>query len=256
VNCAALSETLLESELFGHEKGAFTGAVAQRKGRFEQAHQGTLFLDEIGEISANTQKKLLRVLQERTFERVGGNAAIHVDVRIISATNRDLLAEVKNGTFREDLYYRLSVINIHMPPLRERPDDIPLLVDHFIQKLQSGSVKSARLSTDAMAVLMSYDWPGNVRQLEHTIERAMVLAQGDIISPEHLALTDSAILQEELLMNALANLIQRGEGLTAILADLRQRLIGLALASVHGDQNAAANLLQITDAELASNSDS
>jgi two-component system, NtrC family, response regulator AtoC len=250
VNCAALSETLLESELFGHEKGAFTGAVAQRKGRFEQAHKGTLFLDEIGEISANTQKKLLRVLQERNFERVGGNTAINIDVRIISATNRDLLAEVKNGAFREDLYYRLSVINIHMPPLRERKDDIPILIDHFLSKLQSGEQRPARLSTAALDVLMHYDWPGNVRQLEHTIERAIVLAQGSIISPEHLLLNDSALLQDQLLMSALDRLIAQGAGMDAILANLRQRLVTLALAQVHGDRGAAASLLQIPERDL------
>jgi two-component system, NtrC family, response regulator AtoC len=253
VNCAALSETLLESELFGHEKGAFTGAVTQRKGRFEQAQKGTLFLDEIGEISPNTQKKLLRVLQERSFERVGGNTTIHVDVRIISATNRDLLAEVKQGSFREDLYYRLSVINIHMPPLRERKDDITLLVDHFLQKLQIGVQRPVQISSEAMDVLKQYDWPGNVRQLEHTIERAIVLAQGSLIGAEHLLLNDSVMLQDQFLRNALSDLLQQGGNLETLLAKLRQRLITVALEEAHGDLSIVAGRLGVSESDLRAN---
>lgn len=250
VNCAALPETLLESELFGHEKGAFTGAMAQRKGRFEQAAKGTIFLDEIGEISPTTQKKLLRVLQERTFERVGGNAPIKADVRIITATNRDLLEESRNGTFREDLYYRLNVVNIHMPPLRDRQDDIPLLVDHFLHKHRFSGDKPSRIAESAMSQLMEHDWPGNVRQLENTIERAVVLAQGGLIGPEHLLLSDNASAREQILDGALARLIGSTESLPTILASLRRRLIALALERTHGDHAAAARMLGVETIDL------
>lgn len=173
VNCAALPETLLESELFGHEKGAFTGAINQRKGRFEMAHKGTIFLDEVGEMTLATQKKLLRVLQEREFERVGGSISVKVDTRVIAATNKVLMQEVRDGRFREDLYYRLNVIAIYLPPLRERKEDVPLLVEHFLDKHRySSSSVPARISTSAMQRLMEHDWPGNVRELENIIERA------------------------------------------------------------------------------------
>ncbi len=186
VSCASFVETLLESELFGHEKGAFTHAIAQRKGRFELANKGTIFLDEIGEISQNTQKKLLRVLQEREFERVGSSVTIKTDVRVIAATNRDLKREVAEGRFREDLYYRLSVISITMPPLRDRLEDIPPLVEHFLDKHRANGA-SARVSEEALHMLTHYTWPGNVRDLENTIERAVVLSRGDVITPHHLA---------------------------------------------------------------------
>ncbi|GAB4437402.1 MAG: sigma-54 dependent transcriptional regulator [Chloroflexi bacterium OHK40] len=251
VNCAALPETLLESELFGHEKGAFTGALAQRKGRFEQAARGTIFLDEIGEISPATQKKLLRVLQERTFERVGGNGVIKADVRIITATNRDLLEESRSGTFREDLYYRLNVVNIHMPPLRERTDDIPLLVDHFLHKHRFSGDAPARIAEAAMEALLAYEWPGNVRQLENTIERAVVLAQGGLIGPEHLLLSDNASAREQILDGALSRLIG-GEDLPTIVAGLRRRLIALAFERAHGDRAAAARMLGVEPFELSS----
>ena len=188
VSCASFVETLLESELFGHEKGAFTHAIAQRKGRFETANKGTIFLDEIGEMSPNTQKKLLRVLQEREFERVGSSLTIKVDVRVIAATNRDLKQEVAEGRFREDLFYRLNVISLTMPPLRDRRDDIPLLVEHFLDKHRvDAKSRPARISEGAMAVLMEYHWPGNVRELENTIERAVVLSRGGVITPQHLS---------------------------------------------------------------------
>ncbi|MDP8908037.1 MAG: sigma-54 dependent transcriptional regulator, partial [Chloroflexota bacterium] len=187
VNCAALPETLLESELFGHEKGAFTGAINQRKGRFEMANKGTIFLDEVGEMSLATQKKLLRVLQEREFERVGGTVSVKVDTRVIAATNKILAQEIEAGRFREDLYYRLNVIAIHLPALRDRMDDIPLLVEHFVQKHRfTPSSEPARLSQGAMNALMEYDWPGNVRELENLIERATVLAQGGVITEQHI----------------------------------------------------------------------
>ncbi|SFM65987.1 sigma-54-dependent transcriptional regulator [Thermodesulforhabdus norvegica] len=184
VNCGALPETLLESELFGHEKGAFTGAVQRRKGRFELAHEGTLFLDEISEMSPHLQVKLLRVLQEMEFERVGGMETIRVDVRVIAASNRDLKAEMEEGRFRQDLFYRLNVVHIHVPPLRERKEDIPLLIQHFLTKYagELGKRSPVRVHPEAMRCLMDYHWPGNVRELENVIERALILATGEEIT--------------------------------------------------------------------------
>jgi two-component system response regulator HydG len=192
VNCAALQENLLESELFGHEKGAFTGADKQRIGRFEQADGGTLFLDEIGDMSPSTQAKILRVLQEHEFERLGGTRTLRVDVRLIAATNRDLSAMVQAGDFREDLYYRLNVVSIEMPPLRERKDDIVPLAGSFIRKF-SGELKKKidGLDPDAQKLLMRYNWPGNIRELENAIERAMLLAEGRAISADDLRLGDT-----------------------------------------------------------------
>ncbi|HXX68067.1 MAG TPA: sigma-54 dependent transcriptional regulator [Polyangiaceae bacterium] len=187
LHCAALAETLLESELFGHEKGAFTGAAIRREGRFQQAAGGTLFLDEIGEISPAIQVKLLRFLQERTFERVGGNDTLKVDVRIIAATNRDLASEVAAGKFREDLYYRLNVINIEMPPLRARPADIMVLSIHFLRRFALENAKQINgFSDDAIERLTSYRWPGNVRELENVIERSVVLCDDAKLSSKHL----------------------------------------------------------------------
>src|SRR6186997_3033105 len=176
LNCSAIPETLLEAELFGHIRGAFTGAVGNRQGRFEQAHKGTLFLDEVGTMSVALQMKLLRALQEREFERVGDNQTIKVDVRVIAATNVELSRMVASGTFREDLYYRLNVIPIELPPLRERRDDIPILVKHFLDKYAPGS--TVHMSQGAMRALMAYQWPGNVRQLENAVERAVALGVG------------------------------------------------------------------------------
>lgn len=190
VNCAALPETLLESELFGHEKGAFTGAIRQRKGRFELADGGTLFLDEVGEIPLSLQVKLLRVLQEREFERLGGAETLKVDVRIICATKRDLTEGVKKGTFREDLYYRLNVIPIYLPPLRKRKEDIPLLVDHFLRLYSQKMGRAEKgISEEALGLLMNYDYPGNVRELENAIERAVALGKGEAIGPSDLPIT-------------------------------------------------------------------
>jgi transcriptional regulator with GAF, ATPase, and Fis domain len=185
VNCSALSESLLESELFGYEKGAFTGALATRIGRFEMAHEGTLFLDEVGEIGASSQVKLLRVLQERTIERVGGGKPIKVDVRVVAATNRDLKKEVAEGRFRDDLFYRLNVVHLRLPPLRERLDDLPLLIDFFLEKHRQGEKKST-LSPEALRLLYAHSWPGNIRELENVIERGAVLSQGQEIKPEDL----------------------------------------------------------------------
>ncbi len=184
VSCAALPETLLESELFGHERGAFTGALSRRAGRFEIAAGGTIFLDEIGDVPLGMQVKLLRFLQERQFERLGGNRTLTVDVRVIAATHRDLPQSIKAGTFREDLYYRLNVIEIRMPPLRERTQDIPLLVDFFAKRFGAANAKKvAGVSEDAIAALMGYAWPGNVRELEHAIERAVILAREETLEP-------------------------------------------------------------------------
>ncbi|PLX48252.1 MAG: DNA-binding response regulator [Desulfobulbaceae bacterium] len=185
VNCAALPDSLLESELFGHEKGAFTGAVSLRKGRFERADGGTLFLDEIGEMPLTLQAKLLRIIQEKTFERVGGSSELAVDVRIIAATNKDLKEEVEQGNFREDLYYRLNVLNIHVPPLRERMDDIPLLTLHFVEKFSQQLGKpDLTISDESISFLSSLTWEGNIRELENTIERASILCNNNIIQPE------------------------------------------------------------------------
>jgi len=187
LHCAALSESLLESELFGHERGAFTGAVGRRDGRFKAADGGTLFLDEIGEVSPAVQVKLLRFLQEKTFERVGGNETLKVDVRVIAATNRDLGAEIKKGTFREDLFYRLNVVTIELPPLRERKGDVPALASFFLRRYAAENGKHIdTLSDDALATLREYTWPGNVRELENAIERAVVLCDGPVVQKSHL----------------------------------------------------------------------
>jgi DNA-binding NtrC family response regulator len=186
INCAALPETLLESELFGHEKGAFTSAVGQRQGRFELADGGTIFLDEVGDVPATMQAKLLRVLQERRFERVGGTESIEVDVRVIAATNRPLQKLVKEGTFREDLFYRLNVVKIDLPPLRERMEDIPLLATHFAAKYARPGETAKQISPQAMEVLLNYRWPGNVRELENAIERACVTSRDQVIQKENL----------------------------------------------------------------------
>jgi sigma-54 dependent transcriptional regulator, flagellar regulatory protein len=188
VNCGAIPSELLESELFGHEKGAFTGAIAPRAGRFELADGGTIFLDEIGEMPAILQVKLLRVLQERSFERIGGIKTVDVDVRVISATNQNLEEAVNSGRFREDLYYRINVIPVEMPPLRSRPEDLPLLCDFFMEK-HSGRLarKPLRISPEAMQIFRSYDWPGNVRELENTLERLLVLKDDDCVTPADLS---------------------------------------------------------------------
>ncbi|MCW8949228.1 MAG: sigma-54 dependent transcriptional regulator, partial [Sedimenticola sp.] len=189
VNCAALPATLIESELFGHEKGAFTGAVKQKMGKFELAHGGTLFLDEISEISPDIQLKLLRFLQEREFERVGGNETIKSDVRIITATNKDLATMVSSGTFRQDLYYRLKVVTIELPTLRERQEDIPLLVQYFMEKIRQEMGRSVdMIPEETMAQLKSYPWPGNVRELENALRRAVLLSPNDVLLPETLQL--------------------------------------------------------------------
>jgi two-component system response regulator AtoC len=247
VNLTALPETLVESELFGHEKGSFTGAVAQRKGRFEMAHKGTIFLDEIGDMTLSTQRKLLRVLQDKAFERVGGSTAVKVDCRIIAATNRNLKEEVDAGRFREDLYYRLNVVTIHVPPLRERKDDIPLLVEHFLVKFRyTQTSPPARISEEAMQTLVSYDWPGNVRQLEHTVERAVIMARGGIITSQHLALDEA----DELSFVDINQKLQRGESLPEVMAEVERKMLSRALDRTSGNRHAAARLLGIDIATL------
>jgi two-component system, NtrC family, response regulator AtoC len=243
VNCAALPETLIESELFGHEKGAFTGAVAQRKGRFEQAHKGTIFLDEVGEITLPVQKKLLRVLQEGEIERVGGTGVVKVDVRVLAATNRDLLKEVENGHFREDLYYRLNVINIHMPPLRERRSDIAVLIEHFLDKYRyKVGAPPTKISEEAHERLEKYDWPGNVRQLENEIERAVVLSHGNVITSQYLNLSTYGIPTQI----DLANRVRNREALAAVLREVERAMIEEALRQSDGDEEDGARRLGLT----------
>ncbi len=245
VNCAALPETLLESELFGHEQGAFTGAIDRRKGRFELADKGSIFLDEIGEMEPSTQKKLLRVLQSGRFERVGGQATIEVDARVIAATNIDLEAAVASGRFREDLYYRLDVIRIDMPPLRSRRDDIPALVAHFLDKYRPGSGPAKKISEEAMTRLLEHDWPGNVRQLENSIQRAVVLSRGEVISEDDLDLEGAPPIRTDLVLDPAA-LVQEGLSLEAVIARVERSLAAEALRSAKGDALEAAKLLGIT----------
>jgi len=198
VNCAALTETLLESELFGHEKGAFTGADKRREGHFMQANKGTIFLDEIGEMSATTQAKVLRVIQEREIQRVGSDDMIKVDVRILAATNRDLQRDVSEGRFREDLFYRLNVVTLRIPPLRERREDTPLLAQHFLEKLGKRNRKQLKgFSPLAMDMLIKYDWPGNVRELENAVERAVILSPGDYITENDLPMSVTEVYRQE-----------------------------------------------------------
>jgi two-component system, NtrC family, response regulator AtoC len=242
VNCAALPETLLESELFGHEKGSFTGALALHKGRFEAANGGTIFLDEVGEMSLSTQKKLLRVLQEHEFERVGGTMPIKVDVRVIAATNKNLREEVLANRFREDLYFRLNVVPIHMPPLRERRGDIPALVAHFLDKHRYGNQPAARISEGAVERLRKYDWPGNVRELENVIQRAVVLSRGGPIT------ADQIIFQSELNRYVLdvEQKVRAGTSLEEMVRDVRREAILAALRLHDHDPERAAEQIKLT----------
>jgi len=233
VSCAALPESLLESELFGHEKGSFTGAYAQKKGKFEIANRGTLFLDEIGEMSANIQVHLLRVLEEKEFTRVGGNELIKVDVRVISATNKDVKQAVANGQFREDLYYRLNVVTIELPPLRERKEDIPLLAQHFLKKFALGNQKDITgFSPEATDFFLNYEWPGNVRELENAIERAVILAKNSSIQVTDLP-------QENLLLARSASPGGR-------LEEVEKNHIISVLNKTRGNYSQAARLLGIS----------
>jgi DNA-binding NtrC family response regulator len=247
VHCAALSHSLLESELFGHEKGAFTGAVERRRGRFEMADGGTLFLDEIGEIDPSIQVKILRVLEEHKFERVGGQETIESDVRLIAATNRDLKKMVEEGKFREDLFYRLYVVIIHLPPLRERAGDIPLLAQHFLKDLAAANDKKIEsITPDAMDILSAYSWPGNVRELRNIVERMIVLSRGEKLTvrdipaairegvqPRSIAMSASNLsldeVEKQLIINALKN---HGENRTKAAAQL-----GISRRTLHRKLN-------------------
>ncbi len=238
VNCAAIAESLIESELFGHVKGAFTGAVKDKEGKFELAAGGTLFLDEIGELRPDLQAKILRALQEREVDRVGGSRPVPVDVRIIAATNRDVEQAVKRGQFREDIYYRLSVVTLPIPPLRERRDDIPLLIDHFVKKFNaSGNI---RVEPDALAALVSYGWPGNVRELENAIQRASVLKRGEAITLSDLP--DTLKKEKMSVEHIILNLPEEGISLE----ELEKNLIIRALEKHKGNQTRAAEYLGIT----------
>jgi DNA-binding NtrC family response regulator len=250
INCAAIPETLLETELFGHEKGAFTGAVARKPGKFEMAHRGTLFLDEIGDLPLSLQAKILRALEERRFERVGGTASVQVDVRLVAATNRGLRAAVAARRFREDLFFRLSVFPITVPPLRDRPGDIPMLARYFVDRFcRDMKKKSIALSPAAMEQLVSYRWPGNVRELQNCIERAVILAEEESIQPRHLNLTFKAIEREAEPVNPLAEL-----DLTGSLTDATKRAIAVverlkieqAIKEADNVKGRAAELLQIS----------
>ncbi len=245
VNIHALSENLLESELFGHEKGSFTGAEKLRKGRFEFADKGTIFLDEIGEISTSTQVKLLRVLQEQQIERVGSIETIDIDVRIIAATNQNLEKKIKEGTFREDLFYRLNIISIHIPPLRERREDILPLAEFFIEKYSKENNKQKfEISKEAADYLLKYSYPGNVRELENIIERAVVLARGDILTLSDLPMNVKGFKTEEKISDSVSlSLIEQVE-------NLEKRLIYDALINSGGNQTKAGNLLGITERNL------
>ncbi len=243
VHCASLSESLLESELFGHEKGAFTGAIKTRKGRFELANQGTIFLDEIGEISQQVQIKLLRVIQERTFERVGGEETISVDVRIIAATNKNLKTEIEAGNFREDLYYRLNVVQIDIPPLRERKDDIPLLISEFLMDFsKENNKKITGISSKARQALYKYDWPGNIRELKNVLESAVILSKNQNIDledlPPHIAknMESDALLQIDM---------------PATMKDIERRAIVETLQLTKGNKSKASELLGITRKTLS-----
>lgn len=243
INCAALPDSLLESELFGYEKGAFTGATSRKPGRFEMADGGTIFLDEIGDMSINMQAKLLRVLQDRSFEHLGGNDTISVDVRIIAATNRDLQRAMKEGAFREDFYYRLSVIPINVPPLRERKEDIPDLALHFLKRYDKrGLIKG--ISRQAMDELRDYNWPGNIRELENAIERAVILCDSGVIQPEHLPIS---VQRDEPSQPAL-NIDIPDQGID--LETLEKQLIKKALEKTGGNQTKAAKLLGLTRSAL------
>ena len=244
VNCGALHENLLESELFGHEKGSFTGAAARRIGRFEEADGGTLFLDEIGELSSTVQVKLLRFLQEREFQRLGGNQTLHSDVRIISATNRDLDIRVKEGAFREDLFYRLNVVTMAIPPLRDRKEDVPPLIEHFLGKYakENGKIING-ISSEARDLLMKYDYPGNVRELENILERAVVIGREEVISVEDLPFLEDSLSSPE--DGKKAEGLLRGS-----MEDMERKMIIEAMEKAGDHQTKAAEILGISERML------
>ena len=257
INCVAIPETLLESELFGYEKGAFTGATTQRVGKFERADGGTVFLDEIGDIPLSIQAKILRVLQEKEFERLGGNETIRVDVRVLTATNRDLEITIAEGAFREDLYHRLNVVTIQVPPLRERREDIPKLVDYFLERsARELQMDKPPLSEDAMEVLQDYSWPGNVRELQHCIQRAMIYNRGHPVQAADLPITlklgsqfgpaEAATLDDERLLDVVQRHLSShggGRAYEKFLEKVEKLLLAEALRRTKGNQTRAAKLL-------------
>jgi DNA-binding NtrC family response regulator len=250
INCAAIPENLLETELFGYEKGAFTGAVQRKPGKFEMAHRGTLFLDEIGDLPIGLQAKILRALEEKRFERVGGTASVQVDVRLVAATNKGLRAAVAARRFREDLYFRLSVFPITVPPLRERPGDIPLLARYFVERFcRDLKKRPLALSPAALEQLQSYRWPGNVRELQNCIERAVILTDGDTILPRHLNLSFAAPLQSEEAVSPFAQLDMTGtltEVTRRVTSQVEKAKIEEVLREAGGSKGRAAELLQIS----------
>jgi len=253
VSCAALPEPLLESELFGYEKGAFTGAAQNKPGRFEMAHGGTLFLDEIGDIPASTQVKLLRVLQEKEFERIGGTTTLRVNIRLITATNKDLEKEVREGRFRDDLYYRLNVVPLFLPPLRERSEDIPVLVNHFLKKIAQEHKKDVRfISDEAMKYMMTYSWPGNVRELQNAVERAVVLCQGDTITPQLLPIPGTKTAAPALSGFKAPEIVSGLDApescnLTDLVESMEKKMIAKVLGQTQGNQRKAAKVLGVTE---------
>lgn len=249
INCATIPEQLMESELFGHEKGAFTGAINQKTGKFELAHNGTVFLDEIGELSQHAQTKLLRVLQEKEFERVGGIKNIKVDVRIVAATNKDLQKLVEEGKFREDLFYRLNVINIKLPPLKERKEDIPLLVNYFVNKFaQKHEKKITGISKESLTLMTNYHWPGNVRELKNTCEQAVVMKRGNVILPEDLSILKAkspTVKDAELYIS-----LKLKRPIKDILADVEKQVIIRTLNDNNWNRQESANILGLNRRSL------
>ena len=251
LNCGAIPENLLESELFGHEKGSFTGAIARRAGRFEQADGGTLFLDEIGDMPLSIQVKLLRVLQDGSFSRVGANDMLKADVRIIAATHKNLAAEVTAGRFREDLYYRLNVVELPIPPLRDRPEDIPLLAEYFLQRItRKNGMARIRISAEAVAALQAHRWPGNVRELENTIARACALASSSILLPSDIPLASAPDKSQLGIAEALDRLINSAPTGINVIDWLTRETAGRAIDRAHGDLKEASIALGLPTAQL------
>jgi DNA-binding NtrC family response regulator len=242
INCAAIPRELLESELFGHERGAFTGAVSRKIGRFELADKGSIFLDEVGEMEITLQAKLLRVLEEGEVMRVGGTTNVKIDVRLIAATNRDILAQVAQKKFREDLYHRLNVFSIVIPPLRERREDLPMLVDYFILQSSKTLNKAVRkISEEAMRVLMAHSFTGNIRELQNCIERAIILSEGDLILPQDLGLTETIVLPAEIPLSGGLQEVSR-----AAMSSIESRMIRQVLSECGGNKTKAAEQLQVS----------
>jgi DNA-binding NtrC family response regulator len=251
INCGAIPENLLESELFGHEKGSFTGAIARRAGRFEQADGGTLFLDEIGDMPLSIQVKLLRVLQDGSFSRVGANDTLTTDVRIVAATHKNLAAEVAAGRFREDLYYRLNVVELRIPALRERPEDIPLLAEYFLQRItKKNGMARIRISPEAVAVLQTHNWPGNVRELENTIARACALASSNILLPADIPLASAPARTGPRLDETLDHLINAAPTGTDVIEWIVREIAGRSIERAGGDMKEASIALGMPSADL------